>query len=305
MTVATGSNLMYEASRDMETEPNFELTKSAMAPNLKLLEGLLSQAPKNRELLLTLNKGYTALAFVVNETDMLEEEWSGKTTEDNKKQALKNYTKAMNFGMRYLETKSIKGSFSEWRNEGLKLAKGKWILYIDTDEEVTKDLKEEIIKIVSDSKIKCSGYGIPRKNIIFGKEFKHSGLYPDYQKRLFWKKDFDKWSGDLHEEPKFSGNLCLLKNPIIHHKNMTIGEMLEKTNKWSEIEGQLMFDAKHPKMNIFRFFSAGLREFYLRMIKQSAFLDGTKGVIYAFYQVYSKLISYTKLWEKQQSTIRT
>ena len=108
MTVATGSNLMYEASRDMETEPNFELTKSAMAPNLKLLEGLLSQAPKNRELLLTLNKGYTALAFVVNETDMLEEEWSGKTTEDNKKQALKNYTKAMNFGMRYLETKSIK-----------------------------------------------------------------------------------------------------------------------------------------------------------------------------------------------------
>lgn len=201
-------------------------------------------------------------------------------------------------------TKNIQGSFSEWRNEGIKLSKGKWILYVDTDEEVNEDLREEIKKIIYDPNIKYSGFGVPRKNIIFGKEFKHSGLYPDYQKRLFLKKDFDKWYGDLHEEPKFKGNLGLLKNPIIHHKDLNIGQMLEKTNEWSEIEAQLMFDAKHPKMNIFRFFSAGAREFYLRMIKQMAFLDGNKGVIYAFYQVYSKLISYSKLWEKQQSTTR-
>jgi hypothetical protein len=107
MTVATGSNLMYEAGRDMETESNFELTRGALAPNLKLIESLGSQAPNNRELLLTLTKGYTALAFVVNETDMFEEEWSGKKSEDNKRQALKNYTKAMNFGLHYLETKDV------------------------------------------------------------------------------------------------------------------------------------------------------------------------------------------------------
>ncbi|KKR85027.1 MAG: hypothetical protein UU32_C0042G0010, partial [Candidatus Woesebacteria bacterium GW2011_GWB1_41_10] len=50
----------------------------------------------------------------------------------------------------------------------------------------------------------------------------------------------------------------------------------------------------------FRFFTAGLREFWLRMIKQMAFLDGKEGTIYAIYQVYSRLISYAKLWEKQQ-----
>lgn len=99
---------MLEASGDMETESNFELTKAGLAPNLKLIEGLLSQAPKNRELLLTLNKGYTGLAFMVNESDMYEEEWSGKKTEENKKQALKNYTRALNYGLRYLETKNIK-----------------------------------------------------------------------------------------------------------------------------------------------------------------------------------------------------
>jgi hypothetical protein len=67
------------------------------------------------------------------------------------------------------------------------------------------------------------------------------------------------------------------------------------------MESQLLFEAHHPKMNIFRFGSVALREFWLRMIKQMAFLDGREGVIYAIYQVYSRLITYSKLWEKQLS----
>jgi hypothetical protein len=75
--------------------------------------------------------------------------------------------------------------------------------------------------------------------------------------------------------------------------------MVEKTNDWSEIEARLMFEAHHPKMNIWHFFTAGLREFWLRMVRQTAFLDGTEGTIYGIYQVFSRLISYSKLWEMQ------
>ena len=107
MAVSSSASLMLEASSDMETEVNFENTKTALVPNLKLLEGLLSQAPANSKLLFTLTKGYTGLAFMVNESDMFEEEWSGKKTEENKRQALLNYTRAFNYGLRYLETKDI------------------------------------------------------------------------------------------------------------------------------------------------------------------------------------------------------
>jgi hypothetical protein len=107
MAVSSSSNLIFEASRAMETEPNFELLKSALIPNLKLMDGLLSQAPKNAELLFTLTKGYTGLAFMVNETDMYFDEWSGSKTEENKRQALKNYSRAYRYGMRFLETKNI------------------------------------------------------------------------------------------------------------------------------------------------------------------------------------------------------
>ncbi|EKD94553.1 MAG: lipopolysaccharide biosynthesis glycosyltransferase [uncultured bacterium] len=199
----------------------------------------------------------------------------------------------------------VKGSFNNWRNEGLKKTKGEWILYIDSDEEITSDLQSEIIQLINNSINQKTAYAIPRKNIIFGKEFKHSGQYPDYQKRLFKRDKLKKWVGEVHEEPRYEGTLGHLKNSIIHHKDMTITEMIEKTNKWSEIEAQLMIDANHPPMNIFRFMSAGFREFFLRFVKEKAFLDGKEGVIYGIYQIYSKLISYAKLWEKQQYIIHT
>ncbi len=192
----------------------------------------------------------------------------------------------------------VKGSFNDWRNEGLKRAKGDWILYLDSDEEVPSNLKEEILQLVdSNQLIGC--YAIPRRNIIFGKEFKYSGQYPDYQKRLFRRDTLEKWMGTVHEEPVFNGKLEHLKNPMLHHKNITLSEMIEKTNKWSEIESQLMIDANHPPMNGFRFFTAGFREFVLRFIKEKAFMDGKEGIIYGIYQIYSRLISYSKLWEKQ------
>lgn len=192
-----------------------------------------------------------------------------------------------------------KGSFNDWRNEGLKKASGQWILYLDSDEEITSDLKNEIISLITNHQSQTTFFAVPRRNFIFGKEFKYSGQYPDYQKRLFKKEKLKKWTGEVHEEPQIEGTIGHLKNPMLHHKNMTISEMVEKTNKWSEIEAKLMFDANHPPMNGFRFFTAGFREFWLRFVKQKAFLDGKEGIIYGIYQIYSKLISYSKLWEMQ------
>ena len=199
----------------------------------------------------------------------------------------------------------VGGNFSDWRNEGLKNAKGDWIFYLDFDEEVTADLRKEIEFVTSKPQTINVAYAIPRRNYIFKKEFKHGGQYPDYQKRLFKRNKITKWVGEVHEEPIIAGKMGHLKNFIIHRKDITISQMIKKTNEWSEIEAELMFKSHHPKMNLFRFASAGFREFVLRFVKQKAFMDGKEGIIYGIYQIYSRLISYSKLWEKQLSTIHT
>ena len=197
------------------------------------------------------------------------------------------------------------GSYSDWRNYGLKKVKSDWVLYVDADERVSEELQGEIqekIKTQDWQEDKIFSYAIPRVNIILGKQLSHGGWWPDYVKRLFKKDKLNKWEGELHEEPIFEGKLGLLEKPLIHLKHDNFSEMVEKTNKWSEIEAKLMYKSKHPPMTTFRFLSAIFREFWLRMIQQQAYLDGAEGVMYAIYQVFSKFISYAKLWEMQLKT---
>lgn len=191
------------------------------------------------------------------------------------------------------------GKYDKWRNYGLKKAKGDWIFYIDADERATDSVKNEIQKVIN-SKNSFNVYAIPRKNYIFGQLFNYSGQWPDYQKRLFKKSKLSKWTGDVHETPHFEGELGHLNNPIKHIKHEELGSMMEKTNRWSEIEAKLMYEAGHPPMNVPRFATGIMREIWLRMIKQRAYKDGKKGMIYAMYQVFSRFTTYAKLWEKQE-----
>lgn len=193
------------------------------------------------------------------------------------------------------------GSFSERKNYAFDKTTKKWVLFIDADEVVSEKLKEEILKVIEEKESVFKVYAIPRKNIIFGKEFKHGGQWPDYVVRLFMRENFVRWESELHEQPKFKGELGYLNSHFIHNKHDSISEMIDKTNGWSEIEAKLMFKANHPKMNLIRFMSAISREFWLRFVRQTSFLDGTEGIIYGMYQVYSRFISYAKLWEMQLS----
>lgn len=194
------------------------------------------------------------------------------------------------------KTDDLKGSFSEWRNEGAVRAKSDWLFYIDTDEEATKDLRDEI-----EEKIKSpiSAYAIPRRNKFLGHTMRWGGWYPDYVLRLIKKDKLKGWFGELHEQPLVDGSVGRLKEPLLHDSHRSLSEMVEKTNKWSEIEAELLYNSGHPKMNFFRFCSVAFREFWYRGIVKLGFLDGTVGMIEIIYQMYSRLITYSKLWEMQ------
>jgi glycosyltransferase involved in cell wall biosynthesis len=191
------------------------------------------------------------------------------------------------------------GDFASRKNNAFKKVKQDYILSIDADERITPELKFEILGILKKPNDTNSAYAIPRKNIILGKHLTHGGWWPDFVIRLYKKNDFREVQGELHEQPTFSGKLGYLKNPIVHHKHDNLSEMVDKTNIWSGVEARLMYDANHPPMNLIRFATAGMREFWLRMISKQGFLDGTEGVIYSLYQVISRLLSYSKLWEMQ------
>lgn len=202
-----------------------------------------------------------------------------------------------------------KGSYKDLRNEGLKQAKNEWVFYLDADERITPELRDEIIQLTG-SPIKLgmtaeergmtpSAYAVPRENIILGRRMRYGGWWPDYVKRLFLKSKLAGWRGELHEEPEFKGELGLLKEPMIHLKHDNLHDMAQKTNKWSNTEARLLLDINHPPMAPWRFFRVMLTELWYRLFVKKGILDGPEGVIYATYQSFSKFVTYAKLWEKQ------
>ena len=72
-----------------------------------------------------------------------------------------------------------------WHNQGLKVAQGEWIFYLDADERLTPELQKEIISNIQYPISNISAFAIPRRNFLLGKPMSYGGWYPDYQIRFF------------------------------------------------------------------------------------------------------------------------
>src|SRR3989344_5665200 len=76
------------------------------------------------------------------------------------------------------------------RNFAIRQAKGDWLLIIDADERIPKDLAAKLYQVALEDKYNF--VRIPRKNIAFGEWLQHSRWWPDYNIRFF-KKGQVEW----------------------------------------------------------------------------------------------------------------
>lgn len=205
---------------------------------------------------------------------------------------------AKGYRARVISVAGEKMNFSHWRNKGLKEARGDWILYLDADERTTPELRKEIKETIE--KGNDGAFAIPRRNFYLGKEVRFGGAWPDYVKRLFKKEKLKRWKGKLHEEPVFDGGLGHLKEPMIHLTHRDLSSMVEKTRKWSKIEADLLYQAKHPLVTWWRILRIMMGEFWLRGVRLQGWRDGVVGWIEIIYQMFSRFITYARLWEIQQ-----
>lgn len=187
--------------------------------------------------------------------------------------------------------------FSEMRNFGKEKAQGNWLLYIDADERVSDKLKKRILAAVKNDNF--VGYEIHRKNNFLGKWMEYGGWENEYLLRLMRKDRLNQWFGRLHETAEVEGKIGKIDEAILHFSHRNIFDMVDKTNKWSELEAESRYKNNHPKMTTLRFIKLFIGDFLMRIFTKRAYKDGTVGIIEAIYQPYSLLITYLKLWEKQ------
>jgi len=192
--------------------------------------------------------------------------------------------------------RSTGDNFSKWRNDGAKEAKGDWLLYLDSDERIPVKLAEEILFTVENPK--HDAYTISRYEVFLGKHLNHWG--DPRVLRLMKKNALKRWEGKLHEQPKIEGTIGDLRHQMVHLSHKNIDEKISNTLNWSKFESRMLLDTGHPPMQGWRFVRIMFTEFWYRAVKQGLWKDGTEGWIEIIYQMFSKYVTYERLWEAQR-----
>ncbi len=188
--------------------------------------------------------------------------------------------------------------FARQKNWAQNQARGPWILNIDADEQVTPELKDEILQVFQKGS-SVDGFKIPRKNFFCGQWIRHGGWYPNYQLRLYRKDAGQFAQREVHEQVVVKGTIGTLKAPLEHYTYDSISDYLKRMDRYSELSAQ-QYLLEGKKVSWPGILFRTKYTFFKMWLLQRGFLDGANGFILAILYSYYTFVKYAKLKEKNR-----
>jgi len=185
--------------------------------------------------------------------------------------------------------------FAETKNYALSKTKNDWVFWIDADEEITPELRTELL-LFKESTPDLNAFSVARRAYFLGKWIKHSGWYPSKVVRLF-NKNFAVFNNKpVHEGLEIQGNVGNLNNDLNHFTNPNIEHYFKKFNIYTSLAANELFN-KGRTTSLCDFLIRPLFIFLKMYIFRLGFLDGINGFILALFSSYYVFTKYAKLWE--------
>jgi glycosyltransferase involved in cell wall biosynthesis len=186
--------------------------------------------------------------------------------------------------------------FSEKRTMSFDKTKNDWILFLDADERLTKELQEEIQSLQPAEDV--HGYSMGRRNYFINKRLKYSGVYPDRHIRLFNKEYAAITPRIIHEGVEVKGIVEELKGEFDHYTNSSLEQMISKINLYSTLEANENFE-KNKQISKAGVFTHALSAFVRVFVSRKGFKDGIGGFFTGFSYSMVSFLSHLKLLKLQ------
>ncbi len=192
--------------------------------------------------------------------------------------------------------KRLDNDFSSQRNFGILKAKYDWILFVDADERVTKELREEIHLVLISEKTNPAFYGfyLSRKDVMWGKMIKHGEMGSIRLLRLI-KKGSGKWKGKVHEQFIAEKRVEELENGLLHFPHQSISDFLTEINFYTSIRSKELFNLG-VQTNILQIIFYPMAKFIMNYLVKQGIRDGTEGLILAIIMSFHSFLVRGKLW---------
>jgi hypothetical protein len=172
--------------------------------------------------------------------------------------------------------------------------KDEFVFLIGSNEYISVILKNNLIRLKD--KLKSDIYRfIVRKNY-YGRWMKHSGLYPNWEVRLFRQKKV-AWIGNtIKLKPRYRSNAeyDTFVGEIYSMVYTNIFNHIDQVNKATETEAELLL-VLGRKTNAFKIIFKPFSQFMKLFVVQMGFLDGFYGLANAVISAYSHFLAQVKL----------
>ena len=173
-----------------------------------------------------------------------------------------------------------------------------WVLVVDADEIVTRELRDFLYQRISE--VDCpDGLAIPRKNYFMGRFMRSH--YPDYILRFF-RKDKTHWPPVIHCAPEVDGRVERISKQrkelaFEHLANDSVSDILRKHDTYSTNE---VPRRRHKNYGVAAMLFRPLVRFIKSYIIKGGFLDGKAGLIQALLDAHYQFAVVAKLIEERQ-----
>lgn len=182
---------------------------------------------------------------------------------------------------------------------GLEQCRGRWVLNVDADEEVSPELRSAIQLIVNDPAPGATGYELLRVVYFLGRWWRKGGWYPEYRLRLALREN-TTWGGrDPHEHAVVSGRVDRLHAELRHYTYTDLQDQIRALNSHSSAAAKSLFDDGERSSWVRMFLNpiARVLKFY---VLRKGYREGLAGFVVALLEGWYVFLKYAKLWELRQ-----
>lgn len=184
-------------------------------------------------------------------------------------------------------------NFAEVRNWAMKQTQHDWVLFLDSDEMLTKSAPEQLQRVLLEDLY--DGLYLLRSDIFHGRQLQHGEAGNQPILRLF-KKDLTHFNRAIHEVAKVNGTVGQSEIRILHYAHPNISSFLASVAQYSlEIGETYPRDKLGLLLELLLFPPAKFMHNYLLRL---GFLDGWPGLVYAVIMSLHSLTVRARAYEK-------